>query len=132
MRNYYKVLGVPESATDAEIKQAYRKLAALHHPDHNPHDPLAMYEMKMINEAYDVLSDPAKRVDYDRTNNFHDAPGRPQSDTYSGSTPPTEYEDIQTTSPTPRDNPFSTSADQTTASGEHYQCPLGTAGSKSQ
>lgn len=113
MRNYYKVLGVPESATAAEIKQAYRKLAALHHPDHNPHDPLAMLEMKMINEAYNVLSDPAKRVPYDRINNLHGAPVDPQSEGFSGATPGPEQEDIQTTSPALRHNPFSTSDDQT-------------------
>lgn len=112
MRNYYKVLGVPESATDAEIRQAYRKLAALHHPDHNPHDPLAMDEMKMINEAYGVLSDPEKRSQYDRIHHFHDASSGPRSDGFHNESPGPQAEDIRSPSPAQQRNPFMMSADQ--------------------
>jgi molecular chaperone DnaJ len=61
-KDYYKVLGVPESATEAEIRRAYRKLAKEHHPDHNPGSE---ERFKEISVAHDVLSDPAKRKEYD-------------------------------------------------------------------
>jgi hypothetical protein len=73
MKDYYKILGVPPSAHAADIKRAYRKLALLYHPDKNP-DPSAELQIKEINEAYDVLSDPEERHRYDqRLNNpLHD------------------------------------------------------------
>src|SRR5262245_15606039 len=64
-RDYYKVLGVERTATEAEIKSAYRKLARKHHPDVNPNNKDAERQFKEINEAYQVLSDPAKRKKYD-------------------------------------------------------------------
>src|SRR5437763_620655 len=61
-KDYYKVLGVPETATDKEIRRAYRKLAKEHHPDSNPgHED----RFKEISAAYDVLSDDEKRKAYD-------------------------------------------------------------------
>jgi curved DNA-binding protein len=65
-QDYYKTLGVPRTATPAEIKKAYRKLARQHHPDRNPGDNAAERTFKSINEAHEVLSDPAKREKYDR------------------------------------------------------------------
>jgi curved DNA-binding protein len=65
-KDYYKVLGVPKSATEKEIKQAYRKLARKYHPDVNPGDRGAESRFKDIGEAYDVLSDPEKRARYDQ------------------------------------------------------------------
>lgn len=64
-KDYYKVLGVERSASGAVIKEAYRKLAFEYHPDRNRGDASALERMKGINEAYAVLSDPAKRQRYD-------------------------------------------------------------------
>lgn len=61
---YYDILGVTRSATESEIKRAYRKLAVVYHPDKNP-DPSAEQLFKLINEAYEVLGDPPKRSRYD-------------------------------------------------------------------
>jgi DnaJ-class molecular chaperone len=65
-RDYYVVLGVPRTASDKEIKAAYRKLARKHHPDVNPGDKQAEARFKEIGEAYAVLSDADKRRKYDR------------------------------------------------------------------
>lgn len=62
--DYYSILGVRPSASEQEIKRAYRKLAVQYHPDKNP-DPEAENIFKTINEAYDVLSDPTRRSAYD-------------------------------------------------------------------
>lgn len=65
-RDYYEVLGVSKSASDDEIKKAYRKLAIKYHPDKNPGDKTAEAKFKEINEAHDVLSDKQKRARYDQ------------------------------------------------------------------
>jgi DnaJ-class molecular chaperone len=64
-KDYYAVLGVPRTATTGEIKKAYRKLARQHHPDRNPDDTAAEQRFKEVNEANEVLADPAKRKQYD-------------------------------------------------------------------
>jgi curved DNA-binding protein len=64
-KDYYSTLGVPKTATEKEIKQAFRKMARKHHPDVNPGDKAAEARFKDINEAYEVLGDPAKRKKYD-------------------------------------------------------------------
>ena len=64
-KDYYATLGVAKSASEKEIKQAYRKLARKHHPDVNPNDKSAEARFKEINEAYEVLGDPDKRKKYD-------------------------------------------------------------------
>jgi curved DNA-binding protein len=65
-KDYYKILGVSRSASKDEIKRAFRKLAAKHHPDRNPGDKAAEERFKEINEAYTVLQDDEKRKFYDQ------------------------------------------------------------------
>ncbi|HEY8347633.1 MAG TPA: J domain-containing protein [Symbiobacteriaceae bacterium] len=67
METYYDILGVPRTATQAEIRAAFRKLARLYHPDANRTDPQAEAKFKRISEAYTVLSNPVTRRAYDAT-----------------------------------------------------------------
>jgi molecular chaperone DnaJ len=64
--DYYDILGLDRDASQEDIKRAFRRLARKHHPDVNPNDPEAEARFKQIAEAYAVLSDPAKREQYDR------------------------------------------------------------------
>lgn len=65
-RDYYDVLGISKNASEADIKKAFRKLARKYHPDVNPKDKNAEHKFKEMNEAYEVLSDPKKRTQYDQ------------------------------------------------------------------
>lgn len=68
--DFYKVLGVSETASDADIKKAYRKLARKYHPDQNPGDAAAEKKFKEISEANDVLSDKKQREEYDQVRKY--------------------------------------------------------------
>jgi curved DNA-binding protein CbpA len=63
--DYYQILEIAKTASLPEIKKAFREKALLFHPDHNP-DPEAVEKFKAIQEAYDILSDPALRQEYDQ------------------------------------------------------------------
>ena len=64
--DYYKILEIPKTASESDIKAAYRKLARKNHPDLNPNDENAKKKFQQINEANEVLSDPEKRKKYDK------------------------------------------------------------------
>jgi curved DNA-binding protein len=80
-KDYYSLLGVSKTATAADIKKAYRKLAVKYHPDKNPGDKKAEEMFKQINEAHEVLSDGEKRKNYDQ---FGDPAGRAQQQPGAG------------------------------------------------
>ena len=63
--DYYNILGVNKSASQADIKKAFKKLARKYHPDLNPNDDTAKHKFQEINEANEVLSDPEKRKKFD-------------------------------------------------------------------
>ena len=73
-KDYYEILGVPRDASERDVRSAFRKLAAKHHPDRNPNDPGAEERFKEVNEAYTVLSDPEKRRVYDQYGNASGPP----------------------------------------------------------
>lgn len=76
MTDYYKTLGLLPTATQEEIKKAYRKLAMKYHPDHNLGNKSAEEIFKQINEANRVLSDEAKRAEYDQRMSGNDPRGK--------------------------------------------------------
>ena len=88
-KDYYTTLGIAKTATDKEIKQAFRKLARKYHPDVNPGDKAAEAKFKEVNEANEVLSDPEKRKKYDELGAnwraYENAP--PGANPYGGGSP---------------------------------------------
>lgn len=86
-KDFYQILGVPDSASQADIKKAYRRLAKQYHPDANPSNPSAAERFKEISEAHSVLSDVEKRKQYDRMRRlgaFEDMPRRRPAGAPSG------------------------------------------------
>ena len=77
-KDFYQVLGVPDSANQADIKKAYRRLAKQHHPDANPNNPRAAERFKEISEAHSVLSDTEKRKQYDQMRRLGAFDGMPR------------------------------------------------------
>ncbi len=82
MRDPYQILGVPRTATEAEIKKAYRKLAKVHHPDRNKDDPKAQDKFAELNSAYEVVGNKEKRAQFDRGE--IDAEGKPRFQGFEG------------------------------------------------
>jgi DnaJ-class molecular chaperone len=82
MRNPYDVLGVPRSASEADIKKAFRKLAKSYHPDRNADDPKAKDRFAEVNTAYEILGDAEKRSQFDRGE--IDADGKPRFQGFNG------------------------------------------------
>lgn len=82
MRNPYDVLGVPRSASEADIKKAFRKLAKTYHPDRNKDDPKAKDKFAEVNSAYEILGDSTKRAQFDRGE--IDAEGKPRFQGFEG------------------------------------------------
>lgn len=85
--DYYQVLGVSRNSSDAEIKQAYRKLARENHPDRKPNDKAAAEKFKSVQEAYSVLSDKEKRQKYDRFGHAAFQGGRGGGSPFGGGQP---------------------------------------------
>jgi molecular chaperone DnaJ len=86
-KDFYQVLGVPDSASQGDIKKAYRRLAKQYHPDANPNNPSAAERFKEISEAHAVLSDAEKRKQYDqmrRLGAFDGMPGRQRAGARAG------------------------------------------------
>lgn len=82
MKDYYQILGVARNAGEQEIKKAYRKMAVKYHPDKNPDDAEAEARFKEISEAYETLSDPQKKAQYDNPRSQN-----PFSDLFGGRSP---------------------------------------------
>lgn len=87
-KDYYKILGMPRTASEKEIKLTYRKMARQYHPDLHPGDKTAETRFREINEAYEVLSDPEKRKKYDMFGQYW------RGGQAAGTTPPPGFETI--------------------------------------
>lgn len=81
MKDYYKILDLPPSATQKEIKAAYRRLAHQYHPDKNSNDQYAAARFELVKEAYEVLTDPAKKEYYLQQRWYHQSMGKKRTET---------------------------------------------------
>jgi DnaJ-class molecular chaperone len=88
MKDPYDVLGVAKSASEAEIKKAYRRLARKHHPDVNPGDTAAQKRFQEIAAAYEVLKDPERRARFDKYGDLGEGPPPPPEGAYAGGSSP--------------------------------------------
>ena len=86
MKNYYKILGIAKTANSTEIKKAFHKRVKETHPDNNLSDPYANEKMAEINEAYEILSNPIKRQNYDSIFNQSKDTNTTSNSNYSNST----------------------------------------------
>jgi curved DNA-binding protein CbpA len=93
-KNLYSVLGLSRGASQGDIRTAYRKLVREHHPDTNPGDPSAEERFKEIQQAYEVLSNPEKRREYDQR--FHASAARRSGKPRAGTGARTEQETVTT------------------------------------
>src|SRR5438128_737429 len=83
-RDFYEILGVSKDASPDEVKKAYRKVAMQYHPDRNPGDKPSEEKFKEAAEAYEILSDPDKKAQYDRFGHSAFAQGRGGGGGFSG------------------------------------------------
>jgi molecular chaperone DnaJ len=83
-KDFYEILGVTKSVSQDEIKKAYRKVAMQYHPDRNPGDKASEEKFKEAAEAYEILSDPDKRAQYDRFGHQAFSNGRGGGGGFSG------------------------------------------------
>lgn len=91
--DYYETLGLPRTASDDDIRKAYRKLARKYHPDLNPGDKAAEDRFKNLQEAYDILNDPKKRKMYDQYGFYSEnAPPPPGGNPFGGGRPNVDFE----------------------------------------
>ncbi|MBM3722896.1 MAG: J domain-containing protein [Actinobacteria bacterium] len=86
-KDYYSILGVPSSVDATTLKKTYRKLARAHHPDANKGDPASEARFKEVSEAYDVLSDPKTRAEYDQVRAYVASGGAPPGAGFGGGGP---------------------------------------------
>src|SRR5262245_84938 len=91
-KDYYAILGVKSSATEKEIRSAYKKLARKYHPDVNPNNKQAEEKFKEITEAYEVLADPEKRRTWQQQGEAYDFSGRRPSGGRPGGRPAPGYD----------------------------------------
>ncbi len=92
MKDYYKILGLERSASEDDIKKAYRTLAFKYHPDRNPDSKTAEAKFKEVNDAYQVLGDAVKRSEYDRYGSADENPFASYASSYRRQTENAEYE----------------------------------------